>query len=117
MLFATAVHATVPTASPIEPPTCWPVFSRLEATPATAGWTQGQGDHGQRHEQHARQAPGDQHQAGQPAGVVAVLADAGQPEQPAGRGGPAISSGRAPIRGTSWALAPDIAMIAAIIGR
>jgi hypothetical protein len=29
----------------------------------------------------------------------------------------ASSSGRAPIRGISWALAPDIAMMAAIIGR
>jgi len=27
-------QATVPnTASPVEPPTCWPVLSRLEATP------------------------------------------------------------------------------------
>ena len=30
---------------------------------------------------------------------------------------PAISSGRAPIRGTSWALTPAITMITATIGR
>jgi hypothetical protein len=30
-LVATALHATVPrTASPIEPPTCWPTLTRLE---------------------------------------------------------------------------------------
>src|SRR5271166_3630163 len=35
-LFATALHATVPsTARPSAPPTCWPVLSRLEATPAS----------------------------------------------------------------------------------
>ena len=35
-LFATALHATVPRiASPIEPPTCWPVFNSDEATPAS----------------------------------------------------------------------------------
>jgi hypothetical protein len=28
-----------------------------------------------------------------------------------------ISSGRAPIRGTSWALAPGMTMIAAVIGK
>src|SRR5262249_50782884 len=34
MLLATAVQATVPsTASPIEPPTCWPVLRMLAATP------------------------------------------------------------------------------------
>ena len=30
---------------------------------------------------------------------------------------PAISSGRAPIRGTSWALTPAITMMTATIGR
>ncbi len=30
---------------------------------------------------------------------------------------PAISSGRAPIRGTSWALTPAITMMVATIGR
>src|SRR6476661_1774951 len=35
-LFATALHATVPRiASPIEPPTCWPVFSSEDATPVS----------------------------------------------------------------------------------
>ena len=34
MLLATTVQATVPsTASPIEPPTCWPVLRKLAATP------------------------------------------------------------------------------------
>ena len=34
MLWATTVQATVPSsARPREPPTCWPVLSRLEATP------------------------------------------------------------------------------------
>src|SRR6478672_4140282 len=36
MLFATALHATVPRmARPIDPPTCWPVFSSDDATPAS----------------------------------------------------------------------------------
>src|SRR6185437_5559246 len=36
MLLATALHATVPRiASPIDPPTCWPVFSSEDATPAS----------------------------------------------------------------------------------
>src|SRR5580698_9694244 len=36
-LVATVLHATVPrTASPIEPPTCWPTLSMLDATPASA---------------------------------------------------------------------------------
>ena len=36
MLLATALHATVPRiASPIEPPTCWPVFSSEDATPVS----------------------------------------------------------------------------------
>ena len=40
MLFATALQATVPRiASPIEPPTCWPVFSSDEATPASLSAT------------------------------------------------------------------------------
>ena len=35
-LLATALHATVPSsASPIDPPTCWPVFSSEDATPAS----------------------------------------------------------------------------------
>ena len=39
-LFDTTVQATVPsTASPIAPPTCWPVLSRLEASPASRSWT------------------------------------------------------------------------------
>lgn len=37
MLSATVVQATVPSsASPIAPPTCWAVLSRLEATPESA---------------------------------------------------------------------------------
>src|SRR5580698_8371031 len=40
MLFATVVQATVPSrASLIEPPTCWPVLSRLAAAPAVEAWT------------------------------------------------------------------------------
>src|ERR1700760_5039947 len=39
-LFATAVQATVPSsASPIAPPTCWAVLSRLEATPESCSAT------------------------------------------------------------------------------
>src|SRR5258708_2798420 len=39
-LLANVLHATVPsTASPIEPPTCWPVLSRLDATPAVCSST------------------------------------------------------------------------------
>ena len=39
-LFATAVQVTVPSAaSPIAPPTCWPVLSRLEATPESSSRT------------------------------------------------------------------------------
>jgi PPP family 3-phenylpropionic acid transporter len=38
--WATAVHTTVPSsASPMEPPSCWPVLSRLEATPESASGT------------------------------------------------------------------------------
>src|SRR5258708_6345933 len=37
MLFDTALQVTVPSAArPIAPPTCWPVFSRLEATPESS---------------------------------------------------------------------------------
>ena len=40
MLVATALHATVPsTASPIDPPTCWPMFSSDDATPASVSAT------------------------------------------------------------------------------
>src|SRR5690242_15557401 len=40
MLSATAVQATVPSsASPIAPPTCWAVLSRLEATPESCSST------------------------------------------------------------------------------
>ena len=40
MLVATALHATVPRiASPIDPPTCWPVFSSEDATPASLSAT------------------------------------------------------------------------------
>ena len=37
-LLDTALHATVPSsASPIEPPICCPVLTRLEATPLSSG--------------------------------------------------------------------------------
>jgi hypothetical protein len=39
-LLATALHATVPTtASPIDPPTCRPTLTRLDATPASLSRT------------------------------------------------------------------------------
>src|SRR5262249_18442852 len=40
MLWAATVQATVPSsARPTEPPSCWPVLSRLEATPESASGT------------------------------------------------------------------------------
>src|SRR5690348_4230538 len=82
-LFATAVQATVPSsASPIAPPTCWAVLSRLEATPESCSATLCRATRGQRDEHQAEPERAHERRAEQMAGVAGVLGQPGVPEHP-----------------------------------
>src|SRR6201999_1407246 len=102
-LVANALHATVPRmASPIEPPTCWPVLSRLEATPVSSSRTllSASSDSGTniRPNPNAATIIGPSRP---PAYELVSLTWDSQNRPPAPNTEPTSSSGRAPIRATS----------------
>ena len=119
MVLDTTVQATVPSrASPIEPPTCWPTLGRLAARPAS--WSGTRDSATRVSGMNSMPSPAAVTRSGPSSPPVYVLCSLIRDSQnipPAPMADPASSSGRAPIRPTSWALIPAMAMMTATIGR
>src|SRR5213082_638492 len=117
-LLATAVQATVPsTASPIAPPTCWPTLGRLAARPASRSLTLARATRVSGMNSMPSPAPATSvGPSSPPTYVLCSVTRDSQNMPPALIADPASSTGRAPIRVTSWALIPDAAMIMAASG-
>src|SRR5690242_19014072 len=102
-LFATVVQATVPSsASPIAPPTCWAVLSRLEATPESCSATLCRATRASG--TNTRPTPGELTRLGPSSWLPYPACSVSRENQnipPATAAVPATISGRGPICGTS----------------